>query len=71
MPRYVVHIVKREVVVLGAELSVTAKSIKAARAKAEKLHRDDKIDECLWYEEDSWYTDDPLEIKSVERDGLF
>ena len=71
MPRYLLHVVKREVVELGAEIHLCAESFAEARAKAVRLHQEDKIDERTWYEVDSWYTDDPLEITSVQLDGLF
>ena len=71
MPRYVVRVVKREVVVLAADVRVFADSADAARAKVTDLHRRDEIDDRLWYEDNVWYTDDPLEIKNVCLDGLF
>jgi hypothetical protein len=66
MPRYVVHVLRREIVVLGTDIEVSADSKKAAREKVKALHQRDEIDDCLWWEEDSWYTDDPLEIESVQ-----
>ena len=71
MPRYVVRVLKREVVVLSADVTVKADSKEAARAKVTEMHRDDTIDVRLWYEEDVWYTDDPLEIKEVRFDSFF
>jgi hypothetical protein len=65
MPRYIVHVVKREVIALGADISLCAKSAEAARAKAAKLYQDDKIDDRVWWEEDVSYLDEPLEIKKA------
>jgi hypothetical protein len=71
MPRYIVHVVKREVVALGADIVLCAVSVEAARAKALKLHQQDKIDDSIFWEEDVSYIDDRIEITSVRLDGLF
>ncbi len=71
MPRYIVHVVKHELVALGADISVRAESIEAARAKAINLHQQDKIDDSIFWEEDVTYPDESLEITSVHLDGLF
>jgi hypothetical protein len=70
MPRYIVHVVKREVIALGADISLCAKSAEAARANAAKMFREDRIDDRIWWEEDVSYIDEPLEITSVQLDGL-
>lgn len=71
MPRYIVHVVKREVITLGADISLCAKSVEAAHAQAAKLHQEDRIDDRIWWEEYVSYIDEPLEISSVLLDGLF
>ena len=69
MPKYIVRVIRREVVVLAADVRINAASKKAARTTIQRrLHREDGIDDRLWCEEDSYYTDEPMTIKDVFLD---
>ena len=66
MQAYIVRVVRREVVVLAADVRINANSEDAARAAVQRrLQLEDGIDDRLWYEEDSYYTEDPMTIKEV------
>ena len=71
VPRYLVRVLKREVVVLAADVHVHADSRDAARTKVTEMHQKDNIDDRLWHEESAWYTDDAVEVKYVQLDSLF
>jgi len=68
MPKYVVQIAKREIVVLVADVEIDADSAYEARLEVQRLEREDEIDDRLWYEDDVSYVDEPAEIKDVYLD---
>lgn len=68
MPIFIVRVTKREVVKLGADIRVDAKSVESARAMVRGLGQRDEIDDRLWFEQDSWDTDEPIEIEEVSLD---
>ena len=69
MPRFVVRVCKTELVLLSADLTVTARSAQSARAKIRRsLAHGDEIDDRLWFESDSADTEEPIVITDVWRD---
>lgn len=69
MARYVVRIRKTELVMLAADVIVAARTATAARRKVIRhLASGGEIDDRLWFERDSSYTDNPVEIEGVWLD---
>jgi hypothetical protein len=69
MPTYIVRAIKREVVELGADIMIEAESAESARATVIGLGQREEIDDRLWLEQDSWDSNEPIEIKEVWLKG--
>jgi hypothetical protein len=68
MPKYIVRICRSELVLLGADVEVVARTAESARASVRKRVADGEEFEELWFESDSAYTEEPIEITGVWRE---